>query len=85
MPLVDPWVTLAAIAMHTERIRIGTTLTPVARRRPWKLARETVTWDQLSGGRLILTVGLGIRPMLILLNSVKTRMPKYAPQSWTKD
>ncbi len=62
VPLVDPWIPLAAIAMHTERIRIGTTLTPVARRRPWKLARETVTLDHLSGGRLILTVGLGHPP-----------------------
>ena len=61
-PLVDPWVTLAAIAMNTDRIRIGTAVTPVARRRPWKLARETVTLDHLSGGRLILTVGLGFPP-----------------------
>lgn len=55
----DTWITLAAIAMQTERIRIGTLLTAVTRRRPWKLARETVTLDHLSGGRLILTVGLG--------------------------
>jgi len=51
VPLLDPWVTLAAIAMTTRRIRIGTTLTPVARRRPWKLAHETVTLDHLSAGR----------------------------------
>ena len=57
--MVDPWVALAAMAMTTERIRLGTTVTPVARRRPWKLARETVTLDHLSGGRLILSVGLG--------------------------
>ena len=56
---VDPWVTLAAVAMRTERLRIGTMLTPVSRRRPWKLAGETVTVDHLSGGRLILSVGLG--------------------------
>lgn len=62
VPLVDPWVSLAAIAMTTSHIRIGTTLTPVARRRPWKLARETVTLDHLSGGRLILSVGLGYPP-----------------------
>lgn len=61
-PLVDPWVTLAAIAMKTERIRIGTTVTAVARRRPWKLARETVTLDHLSNGRLTLGVGLGHPP-----------------------
>jgi alkanesulfonate monooxygenase SsuD/methylene tetrahydromethanopterin reductase-like flavin-dependent oxidoreductase (luciferase family) len=58
-PMVDPWVALAAIAMATEHIRIGTLVTPVARRRPWKLARETVSLDRLSGGRLILGVGLG--------------------------
>ncbi len=45
--------------MRTERVRIGTMLTPVSRRRPWKLAGETVTLDHLSGGRLILSVGLG--------------------------
>jgi alkanesulfonate monooxygenase SsuD/methylene tetrahydromethanopterin reductase-like flavin-dependent oxidoreductase (luciferase family) len=59
LPLFDPWVTLAGMAMRTERIRLGTTVTPVARRRPWKLARETVTLDHLSGGRLILSVGVG--------------------------
>lgn len=56
---VDPWVTLAAIAARTTRIRLGTMLTPVSRRRPWKLASETATLDRLSGGRLTLAVGLG--------------------------
>lgn len=56
---IDPWVSLAAAAMTTERIRLGTMLTPVSRRRPWKLASETATLDNLSGGRLILAVGLG--------------------------
>jgi len=55
----DPWVALAAMAVKTERIRLGTMLTAVSRRRPWKLARETVTLDQLSNGRLTLSVGLG--------------------------
>lgn len=55
----DPWIALAAIAMRTERIRIGPMLTPPSRRRPWKLARETTTLDILSHGRLILSVGLG--------------------------
>ncbi len=59
LQIVDPWIALTAVAMKTRRIRIGTTLTPVARRRPWKLARETATLDHLSGGRLILSVGLG--------------------------
>ena len=47
------------MAMRTKQIRLGTKVTPVARRRPWKLARETVTIDHLSNGRLILGVGLG--------------------------
>lgn len=58
-PLVDPWVALSAIAVATRTIRIGPMVTPVARRRPWKLARETVSLDHLSNGRLILGVGLG--------------------------
>lgn len=55
----DPWVLLAAVAMRTERVRLGAIVTPPARRRPWKLARETMTLDRLSGGRLVLPVGLG--------------------------
>lgn len=58
-PLYDPWVVMAAMATRTERIRIGALLTPLSRRRPWKVARETVTLDHLSNGRLILPVGLG--------------------------
>jgi alkanesulfonate monooxygenase SsuD/methylene tetrahydromethanopterin reductase-like flavin-dependent oxidoreductase (luciferase family) len=57
--MVDPWIALAAMAMKTERIRLGTSVTPLPRRRPWKLARETVSLDHLSNGRLILSVGLG--------------------------
>jgi hypothetical protein len=59
VPTYDPWVTLAAMAMRTKRIRLGTLVTPVARRRPWKLAQELVTLDHLSNGRMILGVGLG--------------------------
>ncbi len=58
-PMFDPWVTLAAMAMRTERIRLGTMITPLPRRRPWKLAREVATLDHLSNGRAILAVGLG--------------------------
>jgi len=58
--IVDPWVTLGAIAARTERIRIGTCVTPLARRQPQKLARETTTLDRLSRGRLILGAGLGV-------------------------
>jgi len=62
VPMVDPWVALTAMAIATARIRIGTSVTPIARRRPWKLARETVTLDHLSIGRLVLSVGLGEPP-----------------------
>ena len=55
----DPWVLLAVIAVRTRRVRFGTMLTPLSRRRPWKIARETVTLDHLSNGRLILPIGLG--------------------------
>lgn len=58
-PIYDPWVTLAAFAMRTERVILGAIITPPSRRRPWKLARETATLDHLSGGRLVLPVGLG--------------------------
>ncbi len=56
---VDAWVALAAAAMATERIRLGTLLTPVPRRRPWDLATTVRTVDTLSGGRTILGAGLG--------------------------
>ncbi len=55
----DAWVMLTAAAMRTERIRLGTMLTPPSRMRPWKLASETATLDNLSNGRVILSVGLG--------------------------
>ncbi len=55
----DAWVCLTAAAMVTERIRLGTMITPLSRMRPWKLASETATLDNLSGGRVILSVGLG--------------------------
>ena len=47
-PIVDPWVALTAVADATSTLRIGTMITPLARRRPWKLARETVTLDRIS-------------------------------------
>ena len=56
---IDAWVSLTAAAMRTQRIRLGTMLTPLSRMRPWKLASETATLDNLSGGRVILAVGLG--------------------------
>jgi alkanesulfonate monooxygenase SsuD/methylene tetrahydromethanopterin reductase-like flavin-dependent oxidoreductase (luciferase family) len=58
-PVGDPWIALAAMAMTTQRIKLGPLVTLLPRRRPWKLARETVTLDRLSHGRLILGVGSG--------------------------
>ena len=59
--VADPWITLAAMATATERIRLGPMVTPLARRRPAKVARETATLDRLSGGRgeVLLVVLLG--------------------------
>jgi alkanesulfonate monooxygenase SsuD/methylene tetrahydromethanopterin reductase-like flavin-dependent oxidoreductase (luciferase family) len=57
--VADPWVALAAVACATTRVRIGPMITPLSRRRVQKLARETVTLDVLSSGRLTLGVGLG--------------------------
>jgi alkanesulfonate monooxygenase SsuD/methylene tetrahydromethanopterin reductase-like flavin-dependent oxidoreductase (luciferase family) len=59
MDIYDPWVVMAAMAMRTDRVRLGAIVSPPSRRRPWKLARETMTLDRLSNGRLILPVGLG--------------------------
>jgi len=59
VPFADPWVALTAVALSTERLRLGPLLTPVARRRPEQLAREVATLDRLSGGRVIFAAGLG--------------------------
>jgi alkanesulfonate monooxygenase SsuD/methylene tetrahydromethanopterin reductase-like flavin-dependent oxidoreductase (luciferase family) len=59
VPVADPWVLLAAAACETASIRLGTMVTPLPRRRPWKLARELATLDQLSNGRVVLGVGIG--------------------------
>jgi alkanesulfonate monooxygenase SsuD/methylene tetrahydromethanopterin reductase-like flavin-dependent oxidoreductase (luciferase family) len=58
--VADPWVALAAVACATTKVRIGPLVTPVSRRRVQKLARETVTLDLLSSGRLVFGVGLGV-------------------------
>jgi alkanesulfonate monooxygenase SsuD/methylene tetrahydromethanopterin reductase-like flavin-dependent oxidoreductase (luciferase family) len=57
--VADPWVALSAIASATDILRLGPMVTPLSRRRVQKLARETVTLDHLSNGRLTLGVGLG--------------------------
>lgn len=59
IPATDPWIAAAAIAVRTSRVRIGLMVTPLSRRRPWKVARETVALDVLSGGRFTFGVGLG--------------------------
>ncbi|HEX6934322.1 MAG TPA: LLM class flavin-dependent oxidoreductase [Streptosporangiaceae bacterium] len=58
-PVQDPWSVLAVVAARTNRITIGTVVTPVPRRRPWQLARQTTTLDRLSNGRVVLGVGIG--------------------------
>ncbi len=62
VPMIDPWIALAAIATSTERIRFGPMVTPLPRRRPWKVAREALALDHLSHGRFILGVGIGNDP-----------------------
>jgi alkanesulfonate monooxygenase SsuD/methylene tetrahydromethanopterin reductase-like flavin-dependent oxidoreductase (luciferase family) len=59
LPFADPWILLAAAGMVTTRLTIGPLVTPVARRRPGKLAREITTLDTLTGGRVVFGVGLG--------------------------
>jgi alkanesulfonate monooxygenase SsuD/methylene tetrahydromethanopterin reductase-like flavin-dependent oxidoreductase (luciferase family) len=56
---VDAWSLLAAMAVRTTRVRLGTMLTPLPWRRPWKLASQVATLDQISGGRAVLAVGVG--------------------------
>ena len=57
--MYDPWTLLAAMAMRTSRVRLGAIVFAPTRRRPWKLAREALTVDHLSAGRLVVPVGLG--------------------------
>lgn len=59
MAFADAWVLLSGVALRTERVRLGTMLTPLAWHRPWLIARQAATVDRLSGGRLTLSVGLG--------------------------
>jgi alkanesulfonate monooxygenase SsuD/methylene tetrahydromethanopterin reductase-like flavin-dependent oxidoreductase (luciferase family) len=60
MEIWDPWVLLAAAAERTSRIRLGALVFSLARRRPWKVVREALTLDHLSGGRVVIPVGLGV-------------------------
>jgi alkanesulfonate monooxygenase SsuD/methylene tetrahydromethanopterin reductase-like flavin-dependent oxidoreductase (luciferase family) len=56
---IDAWICLTAAAMTTERIRLGTLISPLPRMRPWRVAAQTATLDNLSNGRVILGVGVG--------------------------
>lgn len=58
-PIAEPWTALAAIAAVTTRLRLGVMITPLARRRPWQVARQVLTLDHLSKGRVIFGAGLG--------------------------
>jgi len=58
-PVADPWIALTAIAGTTSRLKFGALITPFPRRRPWKLARETVSLDHYSAGRLVVGAGIG--------------------------
>ena len=62
LPFVDPWIALSAIACNTSKIILGPLITPLPRRRPWKVAREALSLDHLSKGRLVLGVGIGAPP-----------------------
>ncbi|HET7929512.1 MAG TPA: LLM class flavin-dependent oxidoreductase [Actinomycetota bacterium] len=60
--VADPWAILTAVALATERLRLGPMLVPLPRRRPWNVVRQIVTLDHLSGGRAVLGAGLGFPP-----------------------
>jgi alkanesulfonate monooxygenase SsuD/methylene tetrahydromethanopterin reductase-like flavin-dependent oxidoreductase (luciferase family) len=62
MPVADPWVLLGAIGQATDTIRLGPMVIALPRHRPWVVARQAVTLDRLTGGRVILGVGLGFPP-----------------------
>lgn len=61
-PISDPWITLSGVASQTDRITLGSYITPIARRHPWQLARNLATLDHLSDGRVMLGAGLGTTP-----------------------
>ncbi|MFX1483240.1 MAG: LLM class flavin-dependent oxidoreductase [Promethearchaeota archaeon] len=62
LPFIDPWIALTAVACNTKKMKLGPLITPLPRRRPWKVAREAVSVDHISNGRLILGLGIGAPP-----------------------
>ena len=83
-PVLDPWIVLAAVAMRTERIRLSPLVTPLPRRRPWQVAREAVTLDHLSGGRLILGLAWVFRPSVSSNSSGRTATRRREPPGLTR-
>ena len=81
---VEAWVQLGAAAMVTERIRLGTLLTPASRHRPWDLASRVGSVDRISGGRAFMSVGLGRPPPGVDRPSRPTRAAPPAPASSTR-
>ena len=59
LEVADPWIALTAVALATEGLRLGAMVTPLARRRPWDVARQVAVLDRLSGGRMVFGAGLG--------------------------
>jgi alkanesulfonate monooxygenase SsuD/methylene tetrahydromethanopterin reductase-like flavin-dependent oxidoreductase (luciferase family) len=57
--VADPWIALTAVALAADRLRLGAMVTPLARRRPWDVARQVAVLDRLSGGRMVFGAGLG--------------------------
>src|SRR5712664_1361912 len=82
--IADPWILLAAAALATSRIRLGTAITPVARRRPSKLAREVTTLDRLTGGRMIFGAGSGAPSTASTAASATRPTPRCSPSAWTR-
>ena len=68
---IDPWIAMSVIASKTNKMRLGMLVTPIARRRPWKVAREIVTLDHLSNGRMVLGVTWWIEFVYSNTGSVK--------------
>lgn len=84
----DPFALLGAVAASTERITLGALVFAVPRRSPWELARQALTVDHLSGGRLVLPMGVGVTEDRAVAG-VSGRAPRRtacvsAPPSWTR-